>query len=255
MSLAKILFSKGLRGKKNKVFAAGVAVAAFFIARGLYNQTLSALLGTALGLPFKAQHYHLKLSPLEVGIYNVEIGNPPGFSSPHMAEIPELFIRMEPADILKGRLHIRQVRFNLSEVVVERNTKNQINLREASKPRKPPAKAPQPGQDHPGQPKKPSVKPPQLLIDEVVFSLGTAQYVETTGGQMTQRNLALNVHELRLKNVTDPAQLLSQVVDIIIEKLGSLAVGFELKGLQQKAQQTVSDAIQAVSNWSRQFSG
>lgn len=253
-----------VRGRRKWISLAFLLAFAAFSTHGLVLSLLCRAVSPAIGLPVKVSRIHFKFAPFEVGVYGVKLGNPPGFESRLLASIPELFVQMEPFEILKGKIHIRQLRFHLEEITVERNAKGQINLQEAGK-RKPSAAAPsKPVPDQPPPPPKPAPKPApakkgmQLQIDEVIFSLGRARYVESgkpSGG--AERLVSLNIQNLVLKNVTDPSSLMQQILTITLEKIAAMAVGVQFdnlrKSVEQTAQQTVASAIQAVSDWAKQF--
>jgi len=236
-----------------------IMVFMLFSVRGLLHAVVNKTLSAAIGLPVKLERLYVKPFPLELGVYGVELGNPPGFETPRLAAMPELFIRIEPLDFLKGKIHIRQIRFHLEEINVERNAEGKINLQEAGKKVSPGKKTPEPGPaPAPGPTRTPSgKKAPELQIDEVIFSLGSARYVETGKQDGMEKTIQLNIKNMVLQDVTDPFALTQQVLKVILEKMAALAVGIQFdnlrENLQLKAQETVAGTIQAVSDWARKL--
>lgn len=201
------------------------------------NLILAKVLETAIGAPVEVKKFNLDLFASQVGIYGFKIKNPKGFKEPVLASIPEIFIHVDVPAIFKNRVHIWEIRLNLDEITVERNTNGKINLSEigavkgSSKPaEKKEAAAPsEPSQPSPAhqKPAKPAAIP-ETQIDSVALSLGRARYVEYIGGEPSVRTFSLEIRNAVLKNVTDPADITRQIVSRTLRKIGLDAVASQL---------------------------
>jgi uncharacterized protein involved in outer membrane biogenesis len=222
-----------------------ILIAAFFIYFS-FQRFLTGLAGkgmeAALGVPVKVSKLHLRLAPLEVGLYGLRIGNPPGFQEPYLADIPEIFIRVNLLGFLKGKAHIQKVTLNMKEVAVERTKDNKFNLNELmkiSKAQKTQKEEPQPPsptpEGEPGKAPKPS-KPVKLEIDEVLLNIGKVTFADYGSGQRVVREFGFEIKDMILRDVADPFELVAQIIVIILKKIGFAAMNIQIDSMSQNLQ-------------------
>lgn len=207
----------------------------------------------ATGTKASVQRVHLKLYPLEAGIYGTRLRNLEGFQEPEFISIPEIFIRIEPLGLLKGMLHVEKITLNLEHVTIEKTQGGKVNLKELmdrSKQKQKEAEAKTAEKPSGGDTGK--TKPqPKVQIDEVDLSLGKLSFVDYAGGQRTVKNMDLKVDHQILHNVTDAFSLTQQVILIILKKVGFAALGIQVdifKGsLEEQAGEFISQAKNKLS--------
>ena len=223
-------------------------VLAYLVYQFFMTQLVSDALQNALGVPVKVGRVHLKLAPVEFGIYGLKIGSPEGFEEKEMFSIPETFVRMNPLDLFKREIHVQQVHFNLEHVTVEKSRAGKISLKEfldipkkKAGERKPAPQAPQPQKPKPppapGKKSEPFFK---LRVDEVIMSIGKITFVDYGSGQRVVREFPLNVDRMILKNVTDMDSLSEQVVMIVLKKIGVFVMGMQFDRIAQDVQAKLS---------------
>lgn len=233
--------------RKLIVFILFAALALYGILQ-LFGTTLVAKgMEQSLGTKVKVGRLHLKFFPVELGIYGVKIMNYPGFEEPVMVSIPEVFVRVEASSLLKKTIHVKNIIFNLENVTVEKNRQGKINLKvlmDVSNKKTPPPSTPSDPapQQPPTKPSEPASDPQDALklqIDEAVMSLGKVQYVDYGTGARVDRSFDFNIENTRLKNVTDTPSLIEQVVMLVLQKIGKLALEDQV---QRVAGQLINDA-------------
>lgn len=214
-----------------------VLAAALVVLNALSTFLAAKVIETAVGQPVSIEKFKLDLFSSQAALYGLRIRNPKGFKEKTLASIPEISLHVDVPALLQNRVHIWEIRLNLDEIVVERLETGAINLTEigaVKNARRRPApgrrEAPSPGEPSPSpgrsQPSAKPAKPPQVLIDTVVLSLGRARYVDPVMGEKT---MALEIKDFVLKNVTDPVQITQQIVVKVLERVGLGAVTEQLK--------------------------
>lgn len=216
-----------------------------FVAGGKF--ILAGVLEAAIGVPVKVGKFHLDLFSSEVGIYGLKIKNPKGFSEPTLASVPEVFLHLDVPSFFQNRVHVPEIRLNLDEITVERNSSGAVNLMELGAVKHtrrqdvPPSPAEGPAAPVPSGPPSPSTqtqpaKPPSVQIDTVILNLGRARYVDQGG----TRVFPIEIRNATLRNVTDPAEITRQIVFKTLQRVGLNALTQELE--------------QYGLNWDGQFS-
>jgi hypothetical protein len=203
-----------------------------YFATGMVSGAMQQLFGTKV----KVKSVHLRIFPIEVGIYGIKVMNYKGYEEPVMIAIPEVFVRANLSGLFKQTLHIRKLTFNLSQVTVEKNRQGKINLKDLmeytqkqGQAAKTGAPLPQP-QAPPSEPvQKPKGKPLKLKIDEAYMSLGKVNYVDYGSGSRVERHFDFNIENVLLRNAADMDSLSEQIVVMILKKIGMLAVGAQME--------------------------
>lgn len=199
---------------------------------------------TAIGTKVRIGSVRLHLNPAEIEVRRIKIHNLKGFKEPHLAILPEVFIRINPADFLKGKTHIELMRINLEEIRIERNAENQINLNELrknldkkqavqTKERQAAFSA-----RNTSGPSSSKNSAPQLVIDRAVFSLGKIVYADTLQKPVYRKEFVMNIKDQTLNNVTDPLSVVQQLVAAVLSRAGASLASAKLDqlGAQMGAQ-------------------
>ena len=84
----------------------------------LGKTVLAKVLENSIGAPVSIGRFHIDLS--KVGIYDIKVMNPEGFSNSPLASIPEIFIEYDAASMFGAKKHIRIVKLNVDEITVEK---------------------------------------------------------------------------------------------------------------------------------------
>lgn len=254
--------------KKRWFLLIGAALAAFLSCSAAVSAVSANLLEQAVGVKVSVSRFSFHPYPLKLGLYGIKIHNPPGFKEKVLADVPEIYFEVNPLAILKGKIHVREVRLSIEDIAIERNAQGKINLNEmirllnekqkaAAKPKpSQPAPAPRDPQTPPA-PEKPKSKPKQIpvTVDRVLVNLGDARFVESGKSSVSEKRIKLNVRDFELKNVTDPASVTEQIVVMILKKMGLMAVNAQLgdvqKNLENQARVIADQIQQTFQEWLR----
>ena len=74
----------------------------------------------ALGVPVSVEHVAIRPLRGIILLRNLTVGNPPGFSSPHLFKLAELRVDIATGSLLTDRIHVREVLVKGPEVWYER---------------------------------------------------------------------------------------------------------------------------------------
>jgi len=202
-----------------------------------------------------------------VGIKGLKLYNPRGYKDRVMLDMPEIYVDYDLGAILRGDVHLPEMRLDLKEFVVVKNAKGELNLN-ALKVVK---------EEKGGREKAPSGKgeAPRIRIDSLRLKIGKVIYKDYSGGgEPKVQEFDINLDE-QYSNIDDPNKLVSLIVvralmnttiarltnfDLNMlkgtvgdtlktaeEMLGSAgAVGAQLAGATQEAQKTMGAATEAI---------
>ena len=82
---------------------------------------LTTVASNVLGTPVRMSGFSLGLVNQSIRIRGLKIHNPRGFPSGTMVDIPSVYVRWKPMDLLSGKLHLAEVEFELKELVLVKN--------------------------------------------------------------------------------------------------------------------------------------
>lgn len=155
----------------------------------------------------------LKIGSLDIGLFkpviyikDLKLLNPAKYPEQMMMSMPELYVRYDLPSIMKGTVHLPEIRLSLNEFIVVKNADGNINVNEltalqpktAGKTQTPEAKQQGPA--------------PQIKIDLLELQIGKVVYKEyrATGAP---RESVYNIDlKERYQNITDPNVLVAVIV-------------------------------------------
>ncbi len=251
--------------RKRWFLTGGFLLAAIFSSQAAVSEITGRMLEQAIGTRVSVSRFYVNLYPVKLGLYGIKIHNPKGFREPVLASLPEIYFEMNPLAILKGRIHVREIRIHIEEITIEKNAQGKINLNELiqklnqnKKDAQNQGKAPAPGGPPPESKGPAKPKPGRRIttqVDRVMVSIGRARYVDTSKDKFVERSLNVNIQNFQLQNVTDPASVTEQIVVMVLKKLGLMAVNAQLDDLQHslenQAKVMVDQARQTLQSWFR----
>ena len=198
------------RKKISTVIVAVIVI--LFVVGIIKDQVIKAVVTVAAssvaGVPVKIGGLSLGIMTQSVRIKNFQIYNPQGFPRGAFLDIPEVSVRCDLAALLKKKLHLPKVIFNLKEVVIEKNAEGTLNV-DSLKFAQPGAKS--------APSKKGEKIPPEAMamqIDKFYLNLGRVIVKDSTKPE----NPSVLVYEINVKdkifeNLTS-AQELATVVTL-----------------------------------------
>jgi uncharacterized protein involved in outer membrane biogenesis len=194
------------------------------------------------GLRLSIQKLAIGIINTNVGINDLKLYNPQGFEDKIMLNMPEIYVDYDLAAILRGKVHLPEMRINLQEFMVVKNRDGKLNLDslKAVQSQKA-AKKPAAGPAEKG-------KMPEIQIDKLVLKVGKVIYKDySKGGAPTVKEFNVNINE-EYSNITDPNKLVSLIVvkALMNTSIGALA-NFDVKGLQSGISDTLATGQKAIT--------
>jgi hypothetical protein len=144
----------------------------------------------------------MKIGTLDIGLFrtavlikDLKLFNPEIFPEKLMMDLPELYVKYDLPSIMKGTIHLPELRVNLKEFVVVRTPKGDININSLQ--------ALQP---------KGGGNPPKIQIDVMELNIGAVVYKEYfASGAPRVTEYKIDLHE-RYQNISDPNVLVGLIV-------------------------------------------
>jgi hypothetical protein len=174
-----------------------------------------------------------------VGIDDLKVFNPPEFEDRVMLDMPEIYVDYNLPAIIGGKIHLRTVRLNMSEFLVVKNAKGELNLNaiKVVKDQKD-KKKPTPAE---------KAKAPDFQIDVLELKVGRVTYKDySKGGSPVVQEFNLNLSE-RYTDINDPQKLVSLIV---VKALRNTTIArltnFDIKGLEGTIGDTLAGAQKMV---------
>ncbi|MFH1846861.1 MAG: hypothetical protein ABH869_04820 [Candidatus Omnitrophota bacterium] len=182
----------------------------------------------------------LNIKSLKVGLINsfvdirkMELYNPPGYSDKIMFDMPEIYVDYDLPAIIKGRVHLEEMRIDLKEFIVIKNNKGELNLdslKVVKEQKEPRVK---------GEKKETGM--PEIQIDVLDLKIGKVIYKDYSKGAVPfVEEFDLNLDE-SYRDIKDPKKLVALIVVKALMKTSiSRLTGFDLKGLQSMVSDTLA---------------
>jgi len=161
----------------------------------------------ATGFPIEIKKIDIDLISGHIGITDLSLLNPDGFPPGIMFHAPEIFVDFHLGDMLKGKIHLEDLRLNFNQFVIVKNAQGRTNL-EALKPKakdgsKEPVKDKQKNEAKKGM--------PEIQIDHLVLKVGKVIYKDYSGGgEPSVREFNVNISQ-ELTDVTSVRHLLGLI--------------------------------------------
>jgi len=161
------------------------------------------------GMDAEIGKFHLGLLEPVVSIENLRIFNPPAFGGTPFLNIPEIHVEYDRDALVKNKIHLTLMRFNLGELDIVRNEAGQTNLFALG------LALPQKGAAGGGDRQLKEFQQRTGLdfqgIDALNVSVGTARFIDLKDPR-NNREQKIGIDNLVMKNVKTPADLAGLMV-------------------------------------------
>ncbi len=115
--------------KKKLLIGIVAALAVLFLAKNLIaSAAVSGAVQAVTGLRLSIHRMDLSILNSRIGLKGLTVRNPAGFPDPAMVDMPELSVSYDLGSFFRGKPHLREVRLELKEFLVEKNGKGELNL-------------------------------------------------------------------------------------------------------------------------------
>lgn len=188
----------------------------------------------------------LDMGGLDIGIVkpfvridDLRLFNPPGYQEKVMIDIPEVFVDYDPPLLLKGKIHLREIRFHLKEFTVVKNERGALNLDSLKVVQEEKKEAQAPKEEAP---------PPSIQIDILELRIEKVAYQDhsSLGGVLT-KEFNVNINE-RYEDVTHPETIVRLiVVKALMNTTIADLTNFDLGGLKGPIADTLATSTKLAS--------
>ena len=155
------------------------------------------------GMDAEIWKFHLGLLEPVVTIENLRLYNPPAFGGTPFLKIPEIHVEYDRDALVKNKIHLTLMRFNLGELVLVRNEAGQTNLFALG------LALPKKGAKGGNAELKEFTQRTGLSfqgIDALNVSVGTARFIDLKDPR-NNREQKIGIDNFVMKNVKTPADL------------------------------------------------
>ncbi len=183
----------------------------------------------ATGIKMSFGNVNIGLTDALIGIENIKVMNPKGFPKGEMVDIKEIYIDPVASDLFKNKIHLKEIHFDLDNLVIVKNKDGNFNFNKLTK-----AKKKQEGK--PVEKEKPTKKgkKKEIQIDLMKLKLGKVIYKDySAGAEPKVITFNINLDE-EYKDITNPAMIGSIIFSKIMMKtsLGKLT-GIDMKSINE----------------------
>ncbi len=217
-----------------------IVVVGLVLARNIAVKTAVEIAVPAFtGLPVTIEKLDVGLTKTYINIEGLVVKNPEGFHDTSLVEIPKILVDYDLSAVLKGKIHLENLEFDLKQFSVVKNEKGKINL-DSLKPLKRAEQPAKPASEQKG-------KMPPIQIDFFHLKVGKASYVDFSGGQAATQDFNVGLDE-QYKDITDPNKLIALiVVKVMMRTPLAMLSGFNLGGLQGSVSGILGSATDMAS--------
>lgn len=176
----------------------------FFARDWLISNAFESLVTQLTGFAAAVKSFRVDLSKGELHLRELILLNPDGFEEKVFADVPEIYIRLDLAPLLrKERVHLHELRLNIQRFNVEKNSAGVSNLSLLKSLKRTPA---------PGAKKKP---PMPFRLDRLELTVRRVRYEDPHGIVPKKISMDLHVRKQVFEDIEDP----KAIVNIIVMKI------------------------------------
>jgi hypothetical protein len=199
------------------------------------------------GLRLKIEKMDVGIITTLVGINNLELFNPPQFEDKIMLDMPEVYVDYNLPEIIRGKIHLNEVRVEVKEFTVVKNTDGELNLNSIKVVKKQKREEPTP---------KEKAEMPQIQIDVLRLKIGKVVYKDySKGGKPQVQEFNIGLDE-QYSDINDPNEFVSLIV---VKALSNTTIArlanFDLKDLQGTITDTLASSQKIVGGAQQILSG
>ncbi len=190
-------------------------VVVIFIGRDLIiKSSITGLAHAATGLNIKVGGFNSSIGSSSMTIKDLRVFNPAGYTEKTMLTMPEIFVQVELGTILTSRRRIKEMRLDVSTMIIERNNKGRLNLEELK-----PAGSKKEG----GEAKTAPTKESRLHINLLRLRIGKVVYKDSFKTPPSTQEFDLNIDET-YRNIDDVRALMPIIISNALKSQGLRAL-------------------------------
>ncbi|MFH1479502.1 MAG: hypothetical protein ABIG92_07010 [Candidatus Omnitrophota bacterium] len=168
----------------------------------IIKNSVSMAIRAVTGLKMEVGSFKVGIFNSFVDIKELRMLNPDSFKERLMADLPEIYVDYDLEGLLKGKVHLEEVRLYLKELIVVKNSAGKLNIDSLKTLKKEGAST--------GT--KEEKRAVDLKIDLLKLKIGKVVYKDyTQGPEGKSREFKVNI-DATYRNITDPKALTNIIV-------------------------------------------
>lgn len=169
-----------------------------------------------VGLKLTVDNVDVGLFSTTVELEEIKVYNPKGYTEKYLAEVKEVFVNYALGDIIKGFIHLPEVRINIKQVNAEKDKNGVINIDHVE---------PAPKEKK----EKPTKAKGEFLVNKMVLEIGTIRYIDNTKTPPDKKVFDFN-YSKTFTDISDTKVIIDSIVSQIAGKLVAEGISVTLKG-------------------------
>lgn len=220
----------------------GLILAAIFHT-WVIKQAMTLSLSYSLGADVSIREVKMDWKNTGFEVRGLEIGNPYSFPKGLLADIPLLIISLNIPDLTQGKLHFQAIGIDLRELQVMNAPRQGLSLF-SLKPFQGGEK-PSPAREGGGAPWKWS---PQVMIDELVFSIGDISYLDMSGPSLRQNRYQAGIRGATYRDLRGVKDVVMIIAAETVTKMGLGYLNTQFLNLQGRSASSGSGFLNEALN-------
>lgn len=196
------------------------------------KQIITFTLSYQLGADVSIQNVKMDWKNTGFEVQGLEIGNPYSFPRGILADIPLVIISVDLPSIPRGVLRLKTVGFDLRELQVMNVPQKGLNLLALK-----PLQKSNEERSSSREVVRTKIKKytPEVMIDELIFSIGDISYLDTSGASLKQNRYRTGIRGATYYNIRGTQDVTAIVVGEALKKMGFGYLEAQFKNLQSRA--------------------
>jgi len=206
------------------------------------------------GLKLEMESLKINLFDTSLGVNNLRLHNPKGYQDKVMVNLPEFYVDYTLSDILKGNIHLPELRLNLEEILIVKNADGSLNIDSLTALQKSKEGTAQKKPEAPKAAKKEKGKAPQIQLDRFTLHIGQVVYKDYSkkGGEPSVKTFKVNLNE-EFRDITNPYSLVSIiVVKVMMSTPLAALTNFDVAGLSSGVTDALASSTELAKNAANQ---
>lgn len=197
------------------------------------RQALTLSLSHQLGADVSIQSIKMDWKNTGFEVQGLEIGNPYNFPRGTLADVPLVIVSVDLPGIFQGVLRLKTLGIDLRELQVINVSQKGLNLLEL----KPLQKSNEERSSASREAVRTQIKKytPELIIDELIFSIGDISYLDTSGPSLKQNHYKAGIRGATYYNIHGTQDVVAIVVGEALKKMGWGYLDAQLQKLQNRS--------------------
>lgn len=197
------------------------------------RQAMTFALSHQLGADVSIQAVKMDWKNTGFEVQGLEIGNPYSFPKGTLANIPLVIVSVDLLGIPEGVFRLKTVGIDLRELQVLNVSQKGLNLLAL----KPLQRSKEERSFSSGEAVRTQIKKyaPEVMIDELIFSIGDISYLDTSGPSLKQNRYRAGIRGATYYNIRGTQDLTAIVVGEVLKKMGFDYLEAQFQRLQSRA--------------------